>query len=104
MNGYSKVLEPLVPLLSVADVAFTSYTSKSGGKSSFGASTRETLPLPVTVTTSEAASCVFRTSLLSFALTEYSPTAPEKPAGAPPGRADTLTVIAGVDTRCRCVT
>ena len=96
MNGYSKVLEPLVPLLSAWTVVFTSYTSKSGGKVTLGASTRDTFPLPVTVTISEAASCVFKESLLRRAEMAKSPTPPPKEAGAPAGRAETCRGAAGV--------
>ena len=104
MKGYSKVLEPEVPLLSVFTLVFTSYTSKSGGKLILGASSRAILPFPDTVTSSEAASCVFRESLLRRACTLNSPTPPPKLSGAPAGRADTCSVEAFVDTRCRVVT
>ena len=61
------------------------------------------LPLPETVTSSEAASCVLRESLLRRAVTVYSPTPPLKEAGAPAGSWDTRTETAGVVTRLRMV-
>ena len=67
MNGYSKVLLPEVPALSVFCAAFTSYMSKSGGNCTFGASRSVTFPLPETVTRRDAASWVFSVSLLSEA-------------------------------------
>ena len=97
MKGYSKVLVP--PF----SVDFTSYTSKSGGKATLGASKRAILPLPEMVTMSDAASWVLRESRVSDAFMENLPTPPPNEAGAPAGRAFTLIVRAEVRTLLRMV-
>ena len=98
MNGYSKVLLPEVPALSVFWVALISYMSKSGGNCTLGASSRVTFPLPETVTSSDAASWVLSESLLRDAEMLYEPTPPVNEAGAPEGSGETLTVTGAVFT------
>ena len=103
MNGYSKVFDPLVPLAEVLSVLLRSYTSKSGGKFTLGASSIERLPLPEIVTISEAASFDLMPSLLILAVILKSPTPPANEAGAPAGKSRTLTCRVGVLTRLRMV-
>ena len=103
MKGYSKVLLPCVPPAVTFSVTLVSYTSKSGGKAILGASSRDTLPRPDTVTSSEAASWALSESLLRRALRVKFPTPPPKPAGAPPGRPDTRTLYDVDVTRLRRV-
>ena len=69
----------------------------------FGASSSEMLPLPLMVTSRDAASWVLRLSLLTRALMLNLPTPPPKEAGAPEGSAETFIVTAGVDMRLRTV-
>ena len=97
MKGYSNCLPPATSLV------LTSYTSKSGGKETFGASRSVVLPLPVTVIRSEAASWVSRESRVSEAFILNEPTPPPNEAGAPAGSALTCRVTGCVVTRLRMV-
>ena len=105
MKGYSKDLLPEVPplLLSVFSVVFVSYTSKSGGKLTFGSSRRATFPRPETVMIREAASWVLRLSVVRRADIPKFPTPPPNEAGCPAGSGFTLTLTAGVVTLLRMV-
>ena len=62
----------------------------------FGASSRATLPVPVTLSFREAASCTLSESLDSDTLILNLPTAPVKDAGAPSGSLDTCMVNGSV--------
>ena len=105
MNGYSKVLLPEVPpvLLSVFSETFVSYTSKSGGKLTFGSSSRATLPRPETVRMRDAASCVLSSSDVKRADIPKLPTPPPNEAGCPAGSGLTLTLSEGVVILLRMV-
>ena len=97
MKGYSNSLPE------GRSVLLMSYSSKSGGNSRAGASSRAMLPVPVTDTFSEAASWVARLSRVSAALMLKLPTAPLNDAGAPWGRGLTLTLTGSETTLCLMV-
>ena len=68
-----------------------------------GASTRLMLPVPVMVILRDVASWAATLSESKPALSLNEPTPPVKEAGAPAGRAETLTVTGSLVTRLRIV-